>query len=116
MKRRDDQVRPRRGRLRDGAVHLLDEVTDLVAKANTESRPAGVLTPSNVVRLGVGVTVVVWAMDACPPNVATKLLTNGSRSGGGDAEKRLSLAPPLITGVPDCGSGSLLPEGKGSRG
>jgi len=53
-----------------------------VWNANTENVPAGVSRNCNTVLLGTGRTFVTDGLDGWPPNVATRLLTNASRSPG----------------------------------
>src|SRR5271170_4881182 len=48
----------------------------------TETVPAGVSTSCDIVLLGVGVTVKTPCLVVVPPNVATRLATNLSKSSG----------------------------------
>jgi hypothetical protein len=51
-----------------------------VVKPNTDRFPTDVRTTCDLARLGAGVTVTMLAFVVLPPNVATKLATNRSKS------------------------------------
>jgi len=51
-------------------------------KPKTDTVPAGVKTNCDMVLLGVGVTVKTPCFYVVPPNVATRLVTNRSKSSG----------------------------------
>ena len=53
-----------------------------VWKPNTDTKPTGLNTTSEIVVLGVGVTVTVAGLLAWPPKVAMKLVTKASSCSG----------------------------------
>ena len=89
--RRNQHVGPGGHGRRDRRVEVLHEIADALQaegignwrrEGERREQADGVRTSAKLAPLGVGVTVVAAGRAAWPPNVAVKLLMNGSKSAG----------------------------------